>query len=169
MKKIDLSGIKYRLYKFFYDFPLRWWFNHRFVPKHRYNIIRTGLPPGYYDPDDQLLHGIFNTFCEWYENDHHLMGRNEEEIDEMCTPHFEGDTFGKEMYESRKQEYEDLKKAYLWWTKTAKKDFNKLIKDACYKRINDSLIYDYRLEEALEKEATDMLILVIKYRRSLWY
>jgi len=37
-----------------------WWgIMHRVVPKHRYNMLPTGLPPGYYDPDTQITHAVF--------------------------------------------------------------------------------------------------------------
>src|SRR5439155_23874893 len=32
-----------------------WWVRHR-LPPHRYHILPTGLPPGYYDPDIRFLH-----------------------------------------------------------------------------------------------------------------
>lgn len=44
----------------------KWWCYHRFVPRHRYNIVRTGLEPGYYDEDDLILHACFSLlerFC----------------------------------------------------------------------------------------------------------
>jgi hypothetical protein len=37
----------------------RWWLVHRLCPKHRYHVVDTGLPPGYHDPDRQMLHACF--------------------------------------------------------------------------------------------------------------
>lgn len=45
-----------------------WWFRHRFVPRHRYNIVRTGLPPGYYDPDERLIWAFFTTTAKYVED-----------------------------------------------------------------------------------------------------
>jgi len=47
-----------------------WWFIHRLVPKHRYHVVDTGLPPGYYDPDIRLLAGIFNEVHKFVANNH---------------------------------------------------------------------------------------------------
>lgn len=41
-----------------------WALRYRFDPKHQYNIVRTGLPPGYYDTDYRLLHAVMALVCE---------------------------------------------------------------------------------------------------------
>jgi hypothetical protein len=46
---------------------IKWWFFHRFHPKHRYNIIKTGLKPNYYDPDTRIIYGTFNLVTEFVE------------------------------------------------------------------------------------------------------
>lgn len=35
-----------------------WWVRHRIDPRNRYHVIHTGLSPGYYDPDTQILHAV---------------------------------------------------------------------------------------------------------------
>lgn len=35
-----------------------WWFKWRLVPGHRYNVVRTGLEPGYYDPCTRIVCAI---------------------------------------------------------------------------------------------------------------
>lgn len=35
-----------------------WWANHRFNPRHRYHVVNTGLPPGYYDCDDLMVAAV---------------------------------------------------------------------------------------------------------------
>lgn len=42
--------------------PRDWWWaiRHRFDPRHRYHTVRTGLPPGYYDPCVRLTWAIFS-------------------------------------------------------------------------------------------------------------
>ena len=46
---------------------IKWWFFHRFHPSHQYHIIRTGLRPGYYDPEDRILFGVMNIAKEFIE------------------------------------------------------------------------------------------------------
>jgi len=38
---------------------LYWGFMHRFHPKYIHHIVHTGLKPGYYDPDSQIVNTIF--------------------------------------------------------------------------------------------------------------
>lgn len=42
---------------------IKWWFMHRFHPKHRYNIIKIG-PPGYYDIDQLLEKAMIYLFIK---------------------------------------------------------------------------------------------------------
>lgn len=37
---------------------VKFWFLHRFHPKCRYNIVKTGLPAGYYDQDVRMEYAI---------------------------------------------------------------------------------------------------------------
>ena len=46
-----------------------WWLRHRFVPKHRYNLVCTGLKPGYYDHDTRMLHACFVLLGEYIEEE----------------------------------------------------------------------------------------------------
>ena len=46
-----------------------WWLRHRFVPKHRYNLVRTGLKPGYYDQDTRMLHACFALLGDYIEEE----------------------------------------------------------------------------------------------------
>ena len=39
-----------------------WAFRYRFDPRHKYNILKTGLKPGYYDPDIQIMYAVTIDF-----------------------------------------------------------------------------------------------------------
>lgn len=47
----------------------KWALKHRYQPKHRYNLVRTGLEPGYYDYDTRMLHACFALLCEYVEEE----------------------------------------------------------------------------------------------------
>lgn len=47
---------------------LSWALLHRYHPRHRYNIIPTGLPPGYHDIDERILHGCMTLLAEHVES-----------------------------------------------------------------------------------------------------
>jgi hypothetical protein len=48
---------------------LKWRLYHRYHPRHRYNIIKTDLPPGYYDIDTLMLHGMMALLCRYVEEE----------------------------------------------------------------------------------------------------
>lgn len=48
---------------------IKWWFLHRFHPKHRYHIINTGLGPGWRDTDVLMEHLIVKLFIDFIEKE----------------------------------------------------------------------------------------------------
>jgi hypothetical protein len=77
---------------------VKYWFLYRFHPRHHYNIVRTGLPPGYYDKDVLLLHACFNLLKDFVER-------------EKPFDHFDIEA------ESRKDIWIEIRSLYDWWTK----------------------------------------------------
>lgn len=152
-----LFEIKYKIYKFFYEFPGRWWLSHRIIPRHRYHIVNTGLSPNYYDPDQRMLHSVMSIFCDWYENSHHCIRVEdfEDRTDE-----------DSQMYlETNREAFETYKRIYDWWTKEVQKDECEWINKKCYKDGE----YDNDIEEKMEQEITDNLIQLMKYRLHFWF
>lgn len=47
----------------------KWWLYHRFHPKHRYNLVHTGLKPGYYDKDWLMFNACFNLLKDYVEGE----------------------------------------------------------------------------------------------------
>lgn len=47
----------------------KWWVLHRIHPRYRYNIVRTGLPPGYYDKPELILHASFSLLANFVERE----------------------------------------------------------------------------------------------------
>lgn len=65
--------IKVKYWRYIED-PI-WNFKYRFVPKHRYNMVDTGLEPNYYDPRTRIIHAAFNElvmFVDRQENHGHV-------------------------------------------------------------------------------------------------
>jgi len=46
---------------------MKWKVLHRFHPRHRYNIVKTELEPGYYDLDTRLMYACFALLVEYVE------------------------------------------------------------------------------------------------------
>lgn len=42
-----------------------WWLQHRFNPRHRYNLIKTGLRAGYWDPRERITWAVFELITEF--------------------------------------------------------------------------------------------------------
>jgi hypothetical protein len=61
VEPVWLGRARYRLR------DLRYWFLYRLTRKHRYHIVRTGLPPGYYDEDTRMLHACMACLCRYIE------------------------------------------------------------------------------------------------------
>lgn len=46
-----------------------WEIKYRVIPKHRYHVIKTGLPPGWHDRDDVLISTIFKILVDFVEEE----------------------------------------------------------------------------------------------------
>lgn len=158
-KIIDLY---YSSRRFFID--LYWDFNYRFVKKHQYNIVRTGLKPGYWDSDHILLHAAFQVLVDFIEKD-----------------------IGKEDAIIARKELYDL---YLWWKETRVKDLEDLnnMHERVSKMVNitfkgKAIEFDYledtniiklenerlrQFQETLNKRDENNLIKLCKLRKELW-
>lgn len=95
-----------------------WWVQHRFNPKHRYNIVRlTRLEPGYYDPDMRLFYAMFEVFEDFMKDqlkDPHVVW----EYSESDFPEFmlkEEPESVKEEIESRNARWKEMNEIYDWW------------------------------------------------------
>lgn len=43
------------------------WFAYRLHPQYQFHLVRTGLPRGYHDQDERLLHACFALLCDFFE------------------------------------------------------------------------------------------------------
>jgi hypothetical protein len=80
---------------------LKWFVLHRFHPRYRYHVIRTGLPPGYSDERETLLHVSFNILKQFYER----------QIGPNGFVNWESD-------EKHSHAFSEMKVLYEWWTQT---------------------------------------------------
>jgi hypothetical protein len=155
----------------------KWGLIHRFHPSHRYNILKTGLPPSYYDPDYQILYAVMNCFRQFMESESGAKAfswGSEEDYGYLT------EAERKENAESigtTKAQKADLDKIYDWWVNrylfiqekhqnywTNKRD---LPREEQLTRAEEHTMFD--IQEQLEQEADEMLALLMKHRRTLWY
>ena len=141
-----------------------WALRHRFDPRHRYNILKTGLPPGYYDPDQQILYAVMTAFAQWAETNHAL----DSEIILAENTGFEDPETAK-YYQERKESFDDFREAYHMWLRYGR-DPQKYREEVCFaRRENGTLDYNFDLDQEIKKESARMVCLVAKHLTHLWY
>lgn len=159
---------KYGIYKFFHN--LKWKILHRFHPKHQYHIIRTRLEPGYYDPDTQIMEGVFALLCDYVENNTEWGVINWEGDEAHAAAWKEMNELAewfKEVYPNREEELQKERPEPGIGMKKLMDDKYKEDPDVvAYKKYLDLLIES---EKVWAKEDEEMLIRAIKVRPFMWY
>lgn len=82
----------------------KWNILHRFHPRHRYNKVDTGLPPGYYDPCTRMIYACFNDLVRFVDhmNEHQVIDWDD------C--------------EQSQQEWKEMNVLYTWWKEREHRD-----------------------------------------------
>ncbi len=159
----------YRIARFFKD--LKWGFKHRYIKRHQYNVLRPKtLEPGYYDPQTRILHACMEDLCRFYEH-------GAPQIDWDAEPYHQ-------------HVYKEMTDIYTWWTKefpTREEEWEKANpspQDIEWRRLfsngkhdNDPDVIEWKrvadlrrkMDEKWSEDEQDMLIRLMKIRRSLWY
>ena len=100
---------------------LYWAIRHRTTD--RYHIVKTDLPPEYYDIEILMLHSMFSLLCRYVEDEMHGVARCEKNIHdletnwgqppEINTPEFiEGDRLARQ---SQADNVKEALRLYKWW------------------------------------------------------
>lgn len=148
-----------------WPYNLYMWVLYRIHPRHKYNLLKTGLPPGYYDLDTRLLYSIMNEFKEFYENPNTTTYKTitfdiDSEIENM-------EEFEKDYFNEVKDIKHEMDTVYAWWLnylklqKTHTQLWNSRISNIDGRALLEK-------EDQLEDEANEMLIRLMKIRRHLW-
>lgn len=151
----------------------RYWFLYRLHPTHRYHVVRTGLPPGYYDQELRMLYACMALLGDYIEECGGVAAL-EEFSAELRTMAAEKENFpGQHEYDLAQANRQDEALAiHRWWTIERPGD----------ERRRDELSVEWRgskhngsRQEALKaldaKIAADeqaMLHRLIEIRPSLW-
>ena len=194
---------------------VRHWFAYRTY--NRFHVVKTGLPPGYYEPEVQLLHSSFNILKDFVEVElawHSYMWSDERKsatVAEKYVPFyrafkpFRSREWGlkhlewastlddpilplHERCDHQARDAREIRELYLWWTdhRPARKevelpkfddqglgflgilddDFDSDASD--YKEFGSATQQNNELHKLWDEEDTDMLIRLMKIRKSLW-
>lgn len=156
---------------------LRYWFYYRFVPKHKYHLIDTGLKPAYYDIDTLMLHGMFALLVRYVDREHEGLEKLEAWGHKLCSV---TDEYANSCHEQGQKELEACE-LYRWWTierpqrpepfdavgepegdpEWERKFGERAFSDRQYHKVHE-------IEEAYQQEDQDMLHRLINIRRGLW-
>lgn len=145
---------------------VKWWVLHRIHPQYRYHIVKTGLKPGYYDPDIRILHTCMNIFKEFVE---------------VAGPQIAWDSS-----ESHAKAWKEMKEIYEWWVNKypireqnllnfPKIDHGKLFGGTCDDNDPEvkewQKVADIRDQSEIEwaNEEEEMLTRLMEVRKFLWY
>ena len=122
-----------------------WWVRYRTT--NRYHVMHTGLEPGYYDPSDRILHAVMEEVTRFYD-------RAEVQWDATEDHRIVGDT---------------LRTVTQWWVRYKQKKADYATRE--YPVWNDTEGWRVVIsqEEDEEREADEMLKLVMGIRKYLWY
>lgn len=142
-----------------------YWFMHRFVKKHKYNIIYTGLKPGYWDCDTRVLYGVFKPFEEYMEfqlsPDSHVKWffTDEEIAKELEDVYPEERENHEKWFHEKNAIWAELLRIYFWW-----KTYPALV-EACWEEGHPDPI---AREEELYNETNEKMKRIIELRSYLW-
>ena len=113
----------------------KWWVLWRFHPRHRYNVVKTGLPPGYYDAPEAMLHACFSLLKDYVEIEHEGAEALARHIDMLVQECLDDNLMVGSLDRQIEIEREALN-LYLWWTRERPKDeklYDELL-DAVYRQ-----------------------------------
>jgi hypothetical protein len=133
-----------------------WWVRHR-LPPHRYNILHTGLKPGYYDPDTRFLHAIMEEVCSYVKI-------TEETVDRTWQPEKWAPLLATAEWWPRYKQWSDTQYDSPLWEEARKahEAGDREASHRAYMKLNE-------IEERWEQEADDYLVAIMKVRRGIWY
>lgn len=145
----------------------KWWLLHRFHPGHRYNVIRTGLKPGYYDVDELMLHGCMELLRRYVENERGGLAS----LKKIAADNREE---GEDFLAGAEKE-EEAAAIYEWWTARRPED-EAALHDHIMARFDAAKYGPDRMpgkrcgefEQELSDREDEMLARLVKIRRSLW-
>jgi hypothetical protein len=157
-----------------------WWMlMHRFHPRHRYNIVRTGLPPGYYDPDTRMMHAMMTCLSEYLRA--HGGADTMDEWSADLRAEAENKPVAWESLIRQAAYQEEAVAIWRWWNDTRPKE-RKAHEDECMRLFGDDTRLErktpqwnadtaahHKEEERLDEKDQEMLMRLVKIRPSLWH
>lgn len=166
-------------------------FKYRFIKHHKYNLVDTGLKPGYYEVDHRMFHACFNLLVDFIEFEQAWMSLNcsDDELKKVpwwmsknkyCLKHgrelgFKHLDWGMALtmelndngYPNAGSDLQINHVGTQGWACKEMKELYTWYKEVYSNRWKNEK-YCYELDDFYEKEQTQMLVRLIKIRGYLW-
>lgn len=139
-------------------FHMKWWFLHRLVPKYKYHILDSKLPPDYYCFDTVILHAAFERFSQEYPKTKNIIefkSEDEIELDRLL----EWWKTGRPAYQKAIDETWDK-----WHEQNKSLNLEQMLERKRTKEEKKLMDVAHKMEAQLEKDDTKNLISLIKLR-----
>ena len=99
----------------------KWRLFHRYHPKHRYHVVDTGLPPGYYDEDTLVLHSCMKML-ERYVQQNGGVAHLESFSNDLREDARNGPSAPEDSLERQASMQDEAAAIYRWWKQTRPAD-----------------------------------------------
>ena len=168
---MNLSNSFSTVWRAFRRFDLRYWLRSRLVPSKRFHVVNTGLPPGWHDVDERMLHACMVLLRGYVEKECDGETNLQEWTDELRE---QPDEHTLDLTDSQAANQAEALAIYRWWQVQRPAEHARL--DVWLMRLwgNEpgevlgSREEYWAFEQELDERDQQMLHRLIDIRRSLW-
>jgi hypothetical protein len=139
-----------------------WWeIKYRTISEHKYNLVDTGLKPGYYEIETRMLYSCFSLLCSYVEKQMPSRSSKYSKIKILTQKDYVNNLEDYVMFNEREgftehaKHYRDIKELYLWWKQYLQ-------------NLENDPFFDIDNEEESYKEQNEKLTKLISLRGFLW-
>lgn len=147
------------------------WVAYRFIPKHRYNILRTGMKPGYYDVGPRVESALAQVLIDYVEKEAWPTTKSIAEVGEAIENEIKMyANLAKEDnpmdFTSNVENLIKLKVLYTWCK--AVQPALSFTEDFFCKQIDGVWVHDTKAEKEFRKEVDKKMLEIVEIRHFLW-
>lgn len=169
-KNIEWFEVKYSVYRWYRNSFINkayLWFAYRFIPKHRYNVLRTGMKPTYADINVRVESALSQVLIDFVELEAYPQAKTTEEA--VAAIHLEMDNIAADKNEhwdstNHIQQLIEMRELYVWckfWHGHLTCE-----EDSFYNEHTKR--YDFEGRKAFDSEVDNVMIRLVKIRNFLW-
>lgn len=147
------------------------WVAYRFIPKHRYNILRTGMNPGYSDVGPRVESALAQVLIDYVEKEAYPTTKSIAEVGEAIENEIKmyanlAEEDCPMNFTSNVENLARLKVLYTW-CKAAQPALS-FTEDVFCKQIDGKWVHDIKAEDEFRKEVDQKMLEIVAIRHFLW-